>query len=131
VKDQPSTSGDNNEPERPKTIPDDFIWDPENECWYPPGEPSTFDVAAWLRQFEEARRRGDFGGGGLISVDELRAAGALDVPPAWRKSLCTGRTKRVERDLFSGLSGDDDPPPEKQQPTRTDPDDDGSADELR
>ena len=23
----------------------------------------------------------------LISVDELRAAGALDVPPAWRKSL--------------------------------------------
>jgi len=23
----------------------------------------------------------------LITVDELRAAGALDVPPAWRKSL--------------------------------------------
>jgi hypothetical protein len=23
----------------------------------------------------------------LISVDELRAAGALDVPPEWRKSL--------------------------------------------
>jgi hypothetical protein len=33
----------------------------------------------------------------LITVDELRAAGALDVPEAWRKSL------RVERNLFSGL----------------------------
>jgi hypothetical protein len=33
----------------------------------------------------------------LISVDELRAAGALDVPPSWRKSL------GVERDLFADL----------------------------
>ena len=39
----------------------------------------------------------------LISVDELRAAGALDVPPAWRKSL------HVERDLFSDLFDDDEP----------------------
>ena len=38
----------------------------------------------------------------LITVDELRAAGALDVPAAWRKSL------GVERDLFSGLFGSDD-----------------------
>jgi hypothetical protein len=38
----------------------------------------------------------------LISVDELRAAGALDVPAAWRKSL------HVERDLFSSLFKDDD-----------------------
>jgi hypothetical protein len=30
----------------------------------------------------------------LITVDELRAAGALEVPDAWRKSL------GVERDLF-------------------------------
>lgn len=35
----------------------------------------------------------------LISVDELRAAGALDVPAAWRKSL----GGQVERDLFSDL----------------------------
>jgi hypothetical protein len=33
----------------------------------------------------------------LITVDELRAAGALEVPAAWRKSL------GVERDLFSNL----------------------------
>lgn len=41
----------------------------------------------------------------LISVDELRAAGALDVPAAWRKSL--GK----ERDLFAELPGHDSPRP--------------------
>jgi len=57
----------------------------------------------------------------LISVDELRAAGALEVPPAWRKSL------QVERDLFSGLFGDHDTRPEEQEPTPCDPDGNGSA----
>lgn len=56
----------------------------------------------------------------LISVDELRAAGALDVPPAWRKSLF------VERDLFS-LFRDDDPPDEAEAPTPTDPDEEAEA----
>lgn len=37
----------------------------------------------------------------LISVDVLRAAGALDVPAAWRKSLSGG-----ERDLFSDAETD-------------------------
>ena len=46
----------------------------------------------------------------LISVDELRAAGALDVPAAWRKSL----GGQVERDLFSDLldDGENDGPAE-------------------
>jgi hypothetical protein len=44
------------------------------------------------------------GGPHLITVDELRAAGALDVPAAWRKSL------GEERDLFSELIGDDESP---------------------
>mgnify|MGYP001455943237 CR=1 FL=1 len=57
----------------------------------------------------------------LISVDELRAAGALDVPAAWRKSL------GVERDLFP-LFGDDDMLPEK-QPAPDEPDDNACADE--
>jgi hypothetical protein len=49
----------------------------------------------------------------LITVDELRAAGALDVPAAWRKSL------GVERDLFSGLFGDEgECADEHGQPTR-------------
>lgn len=42
----------------------------------------------------------------LISVDELRAAGALDVPPAWRKSLGGPLGGNVERDLFSDLLDD-------------------------
>lgn len=37
----------------------------------------------------------------LISADELRTAGALDVPAAWRKSL--GPDRKPERDLFSDL----------------------------
>lgn len=57
----------------------------------------------------------------LISVDELRAAGALDVPAAWRKSL------GVEREL--PLFADDDHSDE-QQATACGPDEDGSADEL-
>jgi hypothetical protein len=60
----------------------------------------------------------------LISVDELRAAGALDVPASWRKSLA------VERDLFSGLFGDDDESPEKHPPTPSDVDDNASADDA-
>jgi hypothetical protein len=61
----------------------------------------------------------------LITVDELRAAGALDVPPAWRKSLA------VERDLFSGLFEEDDTLPEEQRPTPPGADDDVSVDELQ
>ncbi|MBA3482604.1 MAG: hypothetical protein H0T51_12385 [Pirellulales bacterium] len=44
----------------------------------------------------------------LISVDELRAAGALDVPAAWRKSLGA-----EERDLFSDLVDEDEPAEEQ------------------
>jgi hypothetical protein len=60
----------------------------------------------------------------LISVDELRAAGALDVPAAWRKSL------QAERDPSPNLFGDDDTDSEDQQSMRADPDTDESADEL-
>jgi len=49
----------------------------------------------------------------LITVDVLRAAGALDVPPAWRKSLGGGAHRQL--DLFDDdapdndqASGDDD-----------------------
>lgn len=47
----------------------------------------------------------DFNGDGphLISVDELRAAGALDVPAAWRKSL--GGEER--RHLLPGFDDDE------------------------
>ena len=107
-----NSNGEIEEWERPKTIPDDFIYDPEGDCYYPPGEPSGWDAEADLREFreelnnrsEEERRKG------LISVDQLRAAGALDVPPSWRKSL-----GGQERDLFSDLAGEGEDP-EKRQP---------------
>lgn len=107
--DQPSTSKDEKEPVRPKTIPDDFIWDPELQAWYAPGEPAPFDMEAWRRDFdklrEELRRQPP------IPPEKLKVPpGTLDVPPAWRKSLGGN-----ERDLFSDLSEDDEDPA-KQQP---------------
>ena len=58
----------------------------------------------------------------LISADELRAAGALDVPPAWRDSLF------VERDLFSGLV-DDEAHPDDQYPSSGAEDEDEAVDD--
>lgn len=48
----------------------------------------------------------------LITADELRAAGALDMPPAWRKSL------GAERDL--GLFANENTP--TQEPAVSDSD---------
>lgn len=48
----------------------------------------------------------------LITVDELRAAGALDVPAGWRKSL------RVEPDFFP--AEEQDTSPEDQKPPARD-----------
>jgi hypothetical protein len=59
----------------------------------------------------------------LISVDELRAAGALEVPPAWRKSL------HVERVPTPSLFKDEDADSDGQQLTGGEPDADESADE--
>jgi hypothetical protein len=42
----------------------------------------------------------------LITVDVLRAAGALDVPASWRKSLGGGANRQL--DLFAGLGEEDD-----------------------
>ena len=63
----------------------------------------------------------------LISVDELRAAGALDVPAAWRKSL--GVVHDDQPDLFSGLLDEDDLLPKEQEPTPDDQDGATSAED--
>lgn len=60
----------------------------------------------------------------LISVDELRAAGALDVPPAWRKSLSAGIP---QRDLFSDLIDDEEPHPDDLASSPCDEDDNEEA----
>jgi hypothetical protein len=52
----------------------------------------------------------------LITVDELRAAGALDVPASWRKSLGP-----EERDLFSDLIEEDDAIPVEAEQARPEP----------
>ena len=106
--DRPSTSKDDDEPPRPRTIPDDFIWDSEIQGWYPPGEPSTYDAKAEFEKMkEELSRRSPeerrkrvikvtLPSGGLRNKSEL---------PKRQKSL--GRKKPVERDLFSDLVDDD------------------------
>ena len=113
MQDQPSNSDKGNEPRRPRTIPIDFIWDPELEAWYQPGEATPFDAEAWERTFakhqEEHRREPP------IPPEKLRVPpGTLAVPPAWRKSL------GGESGLFSKLTEDDENP-EKQQPASVEP----------
>ncbi|MEX2139682.1 MAG: hypothetical protein WD894_10500 [Pirellulales bacterium] len=124
MKDQPSTSGDRKEPPRPKTIPDDFIWDPEVEAWYPPGEPSPFTAEYWLHFLDDLTEE-DYGGPGprLISRDELLAAGALNVSSGKRKTL------GVERDHLP-LFPDDDQGEEQQPPRPGEGDCDESADDV-
>ncbi len=78
---------------------------------------------ASMSEEELAKERAE-DGKHLISVDELRAAGALDVPPGWRKSL--GPDREPQLWLFK----DEDMLPEKQPPTPSEADDDESADEL-
>jgi hypothetical protein len=60
----------------------------------------------------------------LISVDELRAAGALDVPAAWRKSL------GVEREPIPRMLWDDDVAADQESTNPRDSDADLAADEL-
>lgn len=64
----------------------------------------------------------------LISRDELLAAGALDVPPAWRKTLGVDRD-RQQRTLFTDLL-DDDLPPELPQSNGSETEDDVSSDDV-
>ena len=101
-------NGEIEEWERPATIPDDFIYDPEMNAYYPPGEPTTYDAEAELREIKKLREECR---GGVFSNDELRAAGVFNVPKSWRKSLRGGG-----KGLFDDVVDDDD-----------DDDDDGEA----
>jgi hypothetical protein len=101
----------------PPGIPPEFVYDPEYDAYFPPGTPGDLPPGYLRRlreEIEKARNNGE--DPHLVFVDELRAAGALDVPPAWRKSLSD------ERDLFSELNGDDNDP-EAEEPTNSEPED--------
>jgi hypothetical protein len=87
----------------------------------------------WLREVEEAIAKDRLelaaegrSHPGLITRDELLAAGALEVPPGWRKSLTV---KRVERDLFSMLE-EEESSAEEEAEESDDPDDDDSTDAM-
>jgi len=102
VKDQHSTSDDSDEepvrftvPPKPSNnppgIPPEFIYDPEYDAYFPPGERSNYDAEAFSRHLDKTIE--EMKGGGLISVDDLRAAGVLKVPPKRRKSRGGGPDK--------------------------------------
>jgi hypothetical protein len=65
--------------------------------------PDSYGPEYWAH-FLDDLDEDDYGGGRphLISVDELRAAGALDVPAGWRKSLGEERPY-----LLPGFEDDD------------------------
>lgn len=132
MQDQRSTSDDSTsdgrqEPPRPRTIPDDFIWDPEEQAWYPPGEPTNWDQEAFSRELQETIRKvreecianGTWGNGTVIRVGPLP-----DVPQRMRKSLRNKPEKRLP------LFDDDDTVTMKQEPTPRDPDGEEPSDEL-
>jgi hypothetical protein len=98
VPDQPSTSDYPPEPPRGRSIPDDFICDPETQAWYAPGEPSNWDQAAYSRRLQQTIREereecianGTWGNGTVIRLGPLS-----DVPKTMRKSLRKTPEKRL------------------------------------
>lgn len=57
MQDQPSTSDDQSEPPLPKNIPDDFIWDAEEQASFPAGEATDWDLEAFSRELDETIRK--------------------------------------------------------------------------
>src|SRR5207247_710648 len=78
-----NSNGEVEEWERPRTIPDDFIYDPETDAYYAPGEPSPFDVDAWMRdvekELEEIRRQPP------VPPEAVKISDVFAVPAARRK----------------------------------------------
>jgi len=118
-------NGEIEEWERISTIPDDFIYDPEEHSYYPPGEGVTWDFEGDLLKIKEARRRREesreYPPGTIIWVDwEPRKKGTKG-----RKSLGGGSQEQL--DLFAGLDDDDADAPSRQADEAAD--DEESADE--
>ena len=104
--DQPSTSDDDRKEPPRIGIPDEFIWDHDTQAWYPPGEPSNWDQAAFSRRLDESIRERAKNNPGPILIPMPRSV--LDAMDEERRSLRRGRRRReTQRDLFSGLTDDD------------------------
>ena len=127
--DESSTSEYEPEPPRPKTIPDDFIWDPPTQAWYAPGEPSDYDAAASRRELQEIIRQvreeriaeGTWGNGTVIRVGTHS-----NVPPTSRKSPRAA----VKREPLPLFPDDDDTSPTNAAPASGDLDEDAPSEEL-
>lgn len=96
MENQPSTSDDDQEPPR-VGIPDDFIWRPEYQAWFAPGEPSDWDREAFRRRVDELIRQQDeesIANGAWNNGTAVRMPPLRDAPQRMRKSL---RDKSEER----------------------------------
>jgi len=94
-------NGEVEEWERGPTIPDDFIYDPVDHSYYPPGEPTEWNSEVYeenVRRFFEERRNAP----PIPRPQSRLPAGTLKGPSKRRKSL------RVERGLLFDLSADED-----------------------
>lgn len=100
-------NGEVEEWERCATIPEDFIYDPDTDAYFAPGEPGYDDAEERLKELQQIIRELPTDGPHLISVDMLRAMGALDCPPEWRKSLGVPKPKPQQGSLFDGLDDDE------------------------
>lgn len=90
MQNEPSASDedDRSEPPRPSNLPADFLWDPDQQAWYPSGETVNWDFEARRRELEETIRAvreesiADGTRGTVIYVDPLP-----EVPQWMRKTL--------------------------------------------
>lgn len=122
-----STSDDRKEPPRNGTIPDDFIWNPDTQSWYLPGEPGNWDQAAFSRELTETIRRvreQSIANGTWNNGTVIRLGSRPDAPNRMGKSP---RTKPEHLPLFPD---DDDAVPTKQELTPADPDGDEPSEEV-
>lgn len=127
-----NSNGEIEEWERPKTIPDDFIYDPELDGYLAPGEPADLTGGETFEEFcaridkivAEGREEG---GPHLISADELFAGRQRNSPPVRRRS--PKATNPAQRDLFSDLTDEEDAAAEAQPRSPIATDGDASADD--
>lgn len=101
MKDQPSPSENSTEPQpRPRSIPDDFIWDQETESWFPPGEPMPpLDHEAWLEKFERE-----------LAIEKARWGAAWKpgvVDTCFVEKKAKSRRLEPPRPLFDALDDDE------------------------
>lgn len=108
-------NGEIEEWERGKSTPDDFIYDPETDAYYAPGEPADLSGGETFEEFCEKIRKireemRNNPGPHLITADEVRAwkAAATASPVQKSRRKPKAQPNDRQRDLFADLRNDDD-----------------------